>query len=84
MLNKNLGQRSQKYWQNLNDENDNFDSNEQIAAEVGKLTKAEMGAFMQNILERLQSKRILIFSPGKFERTPSEGRLLKDSLVFKR
>ena len=81
---KNLGQRSQKYWQNLNDENYNFDSNEQIAAEVEKLSKAEMGAFMQDILERLQSKRILIFSPGKFEQTPNEGRLLKDSLVFKK
>ena len=80
---KNLGQRSQKYWQNLNDENYNFDSNEQIAAEVAKLSKAEMGEFMQNILKRLKTQRILIFSPGKFEQTPSEGRLLEDSLAFK-
>ncbi len=81
---KNLGQRSQKYWQNLTDENYNFDSNEQIAAEVEKLSKAEMGDFMQDILKRLKSKRILIFSPGKFEQAPSEGRVLKDSLAFKK
>ena len=81
---KNLGQRSQKYWQNLNDENYNFDSNEQIAAEVEKLSKAEMGEFMQDILKRLKSKRILIFSPGKFEQTPSEGRVLENSLAFKK
>lgn len=81
---KNLGQRSQKYWQNLNDENYNFDSNEQIAAEVEKIGKAEMGSFMQDILKRLKSKRILIFSPGKFEQAPSEGRLLEDSLAFKK
>ena len=81
---KNLGQRSQKYWQNLKDENYNFDSNEQIAAAVEKLSKAEMGEFMQDILKRLKTERILIFSPGKFEQTPSEGRLLEDSLAFKK
>jgi secreted Zn-dependent insulinase-like peptidase len=81
---KNLGQRSQKYWQNLNDENYNFDSNEQIAAEVEKIGRAEMGRFMQDILKRLKSRRILIFSPGKFKQVPSEGRLLEDSLAFKK
>ena len=61
-----------------------FDANEQIAAEVEKLSKAEMGEFMQDILKRLKSKRILIFSPGKFEQSPSEGRVLENSLAFKK
>ena len=81
---KNLGQRSQKYWQNLNDENYNFDSNERIAAEVEKLSKTEMVEFMQDILKRLKSKRVLIFSPGKFQQAPSEGRVLENSLAFKK
>jgi hypothetical protein len=43
-----------------------------------------MGEFMQDILKRLKSKRVLIFSPGKFEQTPSAGRVLENSLAFKK
>jgi secreted Zn-dependent insulinase-like peptidase len=61
---KNLAQRSQRYWQSLVEENYNFDSNEQIAAIVAGLTKADMAAFLQDLLQRVQNRRLKIFSAG--------------------
>lgn len=81
---KNLAQRSQKYWQNLQDENYDFDTNEQIAAAVEQLNKDQMGEFMQDILKRLKGNRIIIFSPGKFGQAPNKGRLLEDTLALKK
>jgi secreted Zn-dependent insulinase-like peptidase len=81
---KNLAQRSQKYWQNLQDENYDFDTNKQIAAAVEQLSKDQMGEFMQDILKRLKGNRILIFSPGKFGQAPNKGRLLEDTLALKK
>jgi len=61
---KNLAQRSQRYWQSLVEENYNFDSNEQIAAIVAGLTKADMAAFLQDLLQRVQNRRLKIYSAG--------------------
>jgi len=61
---KNLDQRSQRYWRNLTEENYRFDSNQQIAQLVADLTKADMGVFLQDLLDRLQNRRLKIFSTG--------------------
>jgi secreted Zn-dependent insulinase-like peptidase len=61
---KNLAQRSQRYWQSLVEENYNFDSNEQIAANVAGLTKGDMAAFLQDLLQRVQNRRLKIYSAG--------------------
>lgn len=63
---KNLAQRSQRYWQSLAEENYNFDSNQRIADIVTGLSKADMGAFLQDLLRRVQNQRLKIFSPGAF------------------
>jgi hypothetical protein len=42
-----------------------------------------MGYFMQDILRRLKTQRVLIFSPGNFAQSPKEGRVLADSLALK-
>ena len=64
---KNLNQRSQRYWQNLAEENDHFDSNQQIAELVDALTKVEMKAFLEGLTERVVNRRLKIFSDGAFK-----------------
>lgn len=64
---KNLNQRSQRYWQNLAEENDRFDSNQQIAELVDALTKVEMKAFLEGLTERVVNRRLKIFSDGAFK-----------------
>lgn len=61
---KNLGQRSERYWQNLAEENYAFDTQQQIADEVTKLEKNDMRLFLQDLYERVQKRRLLIFSNG--------------------
>ena len=73
---KNLSQRSTRYWQDLGNEVFTFDSKQQIAAEVEKLSKNDMGEFMQNILSALQERRLMIYSQGKFADVPALGRPL--------
>lgn len=63
---KNLAQRSQRYWQSLMEENYNFDSNQQIADIVAGLTKADMAVFLQDLLQRVQNQRLKIYSLGAF------------------
>jgi secreted Zn-dependent insulinase-like peptidase len=64
---KNLNQRSQRYWQNLAEENYRFDTNQQIAELVNALTKAEMKAFLGDVSTRVMNRRLLIFSDGAFK-----------------
>ena len=64
---KNLNQRSQRYWQNLAEENYAFNTNQQIAALVEALTKDEMKAFLEGLSQRVVSQRLLIFSDGAFK-----------------
>ena len=64
---KNLNQRSQRYWQNLAEENYRFDTNQQIAELVNALTKAEMKAFLEDVTERVVNRCLKIFSDGAFK-----------------
>jgi len=64
---KNLNQRSQRYWQNLAEENYAFNTNQQIAAQVEALTKNEMKAFLKGLNQRVMNQRLLIFSNGAFK-----------------
>jgi secreted Zn-dependent insulinase-like peptidase len=61
---KNLAQRSQRYWRSLSEENFAFDSNRQIADQVSGLNKQDMKAFLEDLYQRVQKQRLLIFSVG--------------------
>ena len=71
---KNLGERSQRYWAYLTDENYQFDSRAQIAAEVDQLSKQDMAEFFKSLQERISKQRLLIYSEGKFGQTPTMGK----------
>ena len=63
---KNLGERSRRYWADLENENYKFDSQQRIAAEVQSLTKSDMYVFLKKLVERISDQRLLIYSNGKF------------------
>ncbi|MAH74143.1 MAG: hypothetical protein CBC09_08920 [Cellvibrionales bacterium TMED49] len=63
---KNLGERSRRYWTDLENENFQFDTQQRIAVEVESLTKSDMQAFFKKLVERLYDQRLLIYSNGKF------------------
>jgi len=70
---KNLAQRSQHYWQSIAEENYDFDSNQQIADIVADLTKEDMGEFLQDLLQRIQSQRLKIYSLGAVAQPDLDG-----------
>ena len=68
---KNLAQRSQRYWRSLSEENFTFDSNRQIADQVSGLNKQDMKVFLEDLYLRVQNQRLLIFSAGAITQAPS-------------
>ena len=78
---KNLGERSQRYWRDIYDEHYSLDSLQQLAGEVSNLSKADMLAFFKDLQRRLQEQSILIYSSGKFAEVPTNGRLLESTVA---
>jgi secreted Zn-dependent insulinase-like peptidase len=64
---KNLVDRSLRYWNNLDQGVLTFDARQQIADELTKLTIADMLAYTKEIGRDLQDRRILVFSRGGFD-----------------
>ena len=70
---KNLGERSRRYWTDLENENYMFDSQQRISAAVESLTKSDMQVFLKKLVERLNNQRLLIYSDGKFTSEENAG-----------
>jgi insulysin len=81
---KNLGQRSQRYWADLDFGVLTFDSREQIAALVAGLDKSAIVEFLDGVAGRLENNRLLIYNQGKFSEAPIVGELVTDVESFKR
>lgn len=80
---KNLRERNRRYLADLEAGVTTFDSQQQIADIVSSLTLEEVTAHLETTIERLASARLLVFSRGQFETTPTIGRLLPDSGALK-
>tara|TARA_B100002052_G_scaffold299088_1_gene335200 strand:+ start:1288 stop:4155 length:2868 start_codon:yes stop_codon:yes gene_type:complete len=80
---KNLTQRSRRYWSDLKKENLDFNTRELLAAEIDSLNISEIKTYLEEVATNLNDKRLLVYSRGKFNSVPSEGRRLSDSKVFK-
>ena len=76
---KNLGELAGRYWGDLMDGYLTFDSREQVARIVEQLPKAAMTEYFESIQNQLDTQRLLIYTVGKFEDVPSEGRLLESA-----
>jgi secreted Zn-dependent insulinase-like peptidase len=80
---KNLGQRSQRLWGDIVDENFSFDTREQIARAVGELTKDDLGAYLKDVQRKLREERLLVFSRGQFDGVPTHGTQLDGPTALK-
>lgn len=80
---KNLRDRTSRYWSDLNLDVTSFDSRQQIAAIVESLSKEQMAEFLDGVVKKLTTARILVYSNGKFETEPKVGRQLDGAAAFK-
>ena len=76
---KNLVERSQRYWRDMLTNTIPWMRLQQIATEVSELSKEDMLAFFQDLQKRLKEQSILIYSSGKFDEVPTNGRLLESA-----
>ncbi len=70
---KNLGERSSRFWSDLDQRVTTFDSREQIAEAVGRLSLDDMREFIADMRRRIQDQRLLVFSRGGFDAGPTGG-----------
>ncbi len=79
---KNLVDRSQRYWGDLDVGFTTFDSREQIAAQIEKIDQAQLLAFYDQLLNLDQRQRLVIYSLGKFKDAPP-GTAITDVATFR-
>lgn len=67
---KNLVDRSLRFWSDLDVGFTTFDSREQIAQQIEQIDQAQLLAFYDRLLEQAQKQRLVIYSLGKFDTAP--------------
>ena len=63
---RNLAQRAQRYWHDLDRGVTTFDARRQLASAVSKLTKQDMIVFLDDVRGRLRSDYLMVYNLGKF------------------
>ena len=67
---KNLADRSLRFWSDLDVGFTTFDSREQIAQQIEQIDQAQLLAFYDRLLDQAQKQRLVIYSLGKFDTSP--------------
>ena len=80
---KNLAERSQRYWNDLDVGFTGFDSREQIATQIEKLDQPQIVAFYDRLLDAVAKQRLVIYSRGKFDGAPP-GTAIGDIAAFRK
>ncbi len=81
---QNLSQRSQRFWSDLELGFTDFDSRRQLADLVTAFDHDEYLAYYDQLLERLDGDRLVVFSKGRFDRSAPAGQLIEDPQALKR
>jgi secreted Zn-dependent insulinase-like peptidase len=80
----NLGQRSQRYWADIEKGVTSLDSRERIAEAVSRLAVDDMITFLTDLQQKLEDQRLLIYHDGKFPPTPLRGSAIENVQAFKK
>ena len=64
---KNLNQRSFRYWNDISLGDFSFRSQENIAEAVAALTREDLMASYQELVEHFEGERLVVYTPGKFD-----------------
>jgi secreted Zn-dependent insulinase-like peptidase len=67
---KNLADRSQRYWSDLDVGFTAFDSREQIARQIEQIDQPQLLAFYDHLLAMAKQRRLVIYSRGRFDDVP--------------
>ncbi len=81
---KNLAQRSSRYWSNLRLDYTTFDRNRQRSEAIKQISHAQSIAFVNALQERLPKERLIAYSLGKFKEAPAEGESVEDVPTYKK
>ena len=63
---KNLGQRAQRYWSELDRDIMTFDSKQQMASMVAMLRKEDMINYLDQVISLSATDYLFIYNSGKF------------------
>ncbi len=80
---KNLSERGQRLWNNLELGVTSFDLNQQIADQVAQLDKAELVNYLTRTTAHFDDDRLLVYSKGKFDEAPAGGQPVASVKEFK-
>jgi len=80
---KNLVERGERLWSNLEVGVTSFDLDRQIAEQVEQLDPAALVNFLKQTATRLERRRLLIYSKGRFDEVPTGGAQVSSLPQFK-
>ncbi len=80
---KNLHERGERLWSNLDLGVTTFDLRQQIARAVAGLSKSDMLDFLTRTAARFETDRLLVYSKGRFDEAPTQGEPLVNVQEFK-
>jgi len=81
---KNLSQRTERYWNDLDEDITTFDGNRQLAAAVEALTREDVRVYVRDLPRRLKEQSIVAFSRGAFAPLARHGERSASVSEFKR
>ncbi len=81
---KNLAERTERYWNDLDDDITTFDGNRQLAAAVEALTREDVRAYVSDLPRRLKEQSFIVFSRGAFAPLAKHGERSPSVTEFKR
>ncbi|MDP6374843.1 MAG: insulinase family protein [Pseudomonadales bacterium] len=73
---QNLGERSGRFWRDLDLDITTFDSRKQIARQVERIDQDTIQTFIAELARRVRNQRLIVYAPGKFDQTPESGTLI--------
>jgi insulysin len=80
---RNMGERGRRLWSDLELGVITFDGNRQVADAVAALTLDDVRDYLADAVRRFDSKRLLVYSTGRFDGVPGHGTLVHSVGEFK-
>jgi secreted Zn-dependent insulinase-like peptidase len=81
---KNLAERTERYWVDIDEGITTFDGNRQLADAVRKLTRADVVNWLRTLPGRLDAQSLVVSSRGRFEPLPAHGQKIGSVSEFKK
>ncbi len=81
---KNLAERTERYWTDIDDKVTTFDGNRRLAEVIKGLTRADVISWLRALPARLSKESLIVHSRGKFEPLTNHGEKVATVADFKK